>query len=82
MTNPIHNLLSIEICVDAADAIARCFNWNTTMPVVKPVEVKKVIVVRHGTESGNPTVDFLLEDETGQRFVFTVTGNLLKSIPC
>ena len=33
-------------------------------------------------KSGKPTVDFLLEDDTGQRFVFMVTGALLKSIPC
>lgn len=82
MTNPIHNSLNIEICANAADAIARGFNWNTVTPVVKPVEVKKVIVVRKGTEGGNPTVDFLLEDESGQLFVFMVTGNLLKMIPC
>lgn len=82
MTNPIHQALSITICDDAADAIAKGFNWNAARPPVKPIEVKQVIVVRRGTESGNPTVDFLLEDETGQRFVFMVTGNLLKSIPC
>lgn len=25
---------------------------------------------------------FILQDEAGQQFVFMVTGNLLKSIPC
>lgn len=33
-------------------------------------------------DARDATVDFLLEDESGQRFVFMVTGNLLKSIPC
>ena len=86
MTNPIHNALSIFICEDAADAIAQGYVWTThgpdNRPVVKPIEVKKVIVVRKGTQAGNATVDFLLEDETGQQFVFMVTGNLLKTIPC
>ncbi len=82
MTNPIHNHLSIAICEDAADAIAKGFNWRDATPAVKPIEVKQVVVVRKGTQAGNATVDFVLEDETGQRFVFMVTDNLLKTIPC
>ena len=85
MTNPIHQSLSITMCDDAADAIAQGFNWAARapgMPPVLPIEVKKVIVVRKGTQQGNATVDFLLEDETGQQFVFMITGNLLKTIPC
>lgn len=65
---------------DAADAIVKGFNWKTID--VMPIEVKQVVVVRNGTEAGNATVDFLLEDEMGQRFVFMITGRLLKSIPC
>ncbi len=80
MTNPLHNTLNIVICQDAADAIAMGYSYSGTS--IKPIEVKKVVVVRKGTEAGNPTVDFILEDETGQRFVFMVTGNLLKTIPC
>lgn len=82
MTNPLHNHLSITICQDGADAIAQGFNWREAVPPVKPIEIKKVVVVRRGTEAGNPTVDFVLEDETGQRFVCMVTGALIKSIPC
>lgn len=82
MTNPIHQSLSIAICADAADAIASGYDWKVATPAVKPIEVKKVVVVRNGTERGNATVDFLLQDEAGQQFVFMVTGNLLKTIPC
>ena len=82
MTNPIHQHLQVTICTDAQDAIAQGFDWKSVQPEVKPIEVKQVIVVRKGTQAGNATVDFLLEDATGQRFVFMVTGNLLKTIPC
>lgn len=82
MTNPIHNSLSITICEDADDAIVKGFNWSAEKPAIKPIEVKNVVVVRKGTVGGKSTVDFLLEDETGQQFVFMVTGALLKSIPC
>ena len=82
MVNPLCNHLPMTICADAADAIEQGFNWSAAVPPVKPIEVKKVVVVRNGTQAGNATVDFVLEDETGQQFVFMVTGNLLKSIPC
>lgn len=81
MTNPIHNHLSVTVCADADDAVAKGFNWASDQSV-KPIEVKQVVVVRDGTVGSNSTVDFVLEDETGQKFVFMVTGALLKSIPC
>jgi hypothetical protein len=57
-------------------------NWREASPAVKPIEINQVVVVRNGTQSGRPTVDIVLQDETGQRFVCMVTGALLKSIPC
>jgi hypothetical protein len=80
--NPITQSLNIHVCDDAQEAITRGFNWLESQPPVKPVEVKRVVVVRKGTLAGNATVDFVPEDETGQQFVFMITGNLLKSIPC
>lgn len=82
MTDPIHNQLAIAMCDDAGDAIAKGFDYAKATPPIKPIEVKQVVVVRKGTLEGRPTVDFVLEDETGQRFVFMVTGRLIKSIPC
>ena len=82
MANPIHSHLSVAICTDDADAVANGYDWNAAEPAVLPIEIKKIVVVRKGTEGGNATVDFLLQDHTGQRYVFMVTGNLLKSIPC
>lgn len=80
MVNPVHQHLSITVCETAADAIAKGFDYNDGK--TRPVEVKQVVVVRKGTQAGNSTVDFLLEDDQGRRFVFMVTGNLLKTIPC
>ena len=81
MTNPLTTHLKVSICQDAADAVSRGYDWRTATPEVKPIEVKEVVVVRNGTEGGNATADFVLEDETGQRFVFMITGALLKTIP-
>lgn len=84
MTNPITRHLSITICNDSDEATAQGFDWGARKAneEVLPIEVKQVVVVRKGTKEGNPTVDFVLEDERGQRYVFMVTGRLLRQIPC
>lgn len=81
MTNPFCTSLQIELCENAIDAIARGFDWSSATPKVHPIEVKKVIIVKDGTARGNPTADFLLEDSTGQQYVFMIMGNLLGSLP-
>lgn len=80
MINPLTTNLSVTVCKDADDAIVQGFNWAADK-TIKPIEVKQAVVVRDGTQAGNSTVDFVLEDESGQRFVFMITANLLKSIP-
>lgn len=71
--------LSITICEDAKDATRQGFFYRE--PVYKGVEIEKVVVVKNGTVQGNSTVDLILVDKTGQKYVVMLTGNLLKSIP-
>lgn len=78
--NGIHSNLNVVVCTGADDAITKGFNW-AEVPGVKPIRIEKVVVVRNGTQAGHATVDFLLQDESGQQFVFMVTSKLLKSIP-
>ena len=82
LQNHLQNHLAITICADAEDAIAQGFDWKVVQPAVKPIEITQVVVVRNGTRTGKPTVDLVLQDDTGQRFVCMLTGALLKSIPC
>ena len=79
MVDPVHRHLSVAVFNDAADASAAGYDYKDG---TKPIEVVKVVVVRNGTVGGNPTVDFVLQDECGIRYAFMVTGALLKSIPC
>lgn len=80
MTNPIHTHLSVTVCDGADDAVSKGFDW-ANQPDVKPIEVEQVVVVRGGMESGRASVDFVLKDESGKRYVFMVTRALLQSIP-
>lgn len=74
--------LRVVVCQDAGDAIARGFDYSTQGDKFKPIEIETAVVVLDGTEAGNPTIDLVLVDEKGQRFVVMLTGALIKSIPC
>ncbi|MFM9922716.1 hypothetical protein VLK31_06980 [Variovorax sp. H27-G14] len=74
--------LSVVVCEDADDAIAQGFDYASQGDKFKPIEIEKAVVIQHGTQAGKPTVDLVLFDQTGQRFVVMLTGALLKSIPC
>jgi hypothetical protein len=74
------NHLDVVVCDDAEDAVYKGFNYS--LPEYSAIEIEKVVVVRKGTEGGNSTVDLVLKDQHGKKFVVMVTGNLIKSIPC
>lgn len=77
----VHQHLDIAICEDAQDAINKGFNYNAANGGTPrtAVEIEKLVIVRNGTVEGNATVDLLLQDEAGNKFVVMVTGNLLKT---
>lgn len=75
----IHHSISVRVVDNAKEAIKEGFMYRP--PVFKPIRIEKVVVVKHGTESGGSTVDFVLQDEKGQKYVFLITGQLLRSIP-
>ena len=81
MTFGVMNNLSVHICADADDAVEKGHSYSQSEGF-KAVEIDKVVVVLKGTVEGNSTVDLVLKDQDGNKFVVMVTGNLLKSIPC
>lgn len=72
--------LIVVVCKDADDAIAKGFNYAAQGDSFKPIEIEKAVVVQNGTEGGNPTVDLVLLDQTGQRFVVMLTGTLVNML--
>ncbi len=76
------NHLPIVICQDAGDAIAQGYDYASKGDEFKPIELTQAVVVRNGTVGGNPTVDFVLTDQAGQKYVVMLTGALVKAIPC
>lgn len=80
IANPFCNNLDITICEDSDEAVKKGFKYN--QPEYQPIEVKEIVIVRNGTVQHNSTVDFILEDSNGQKYMFMITGRLLKNIPC
>lgn len=72
--------LKVVVCKDASDAIRRGYIYRE--PIHKSISIQEVVVVQNGTLEGNPTVDFILVDEKGQKYAVMITGALLKAIPC
>lgn len=74
--------LTVVICKDAEEAIEKGYVYNNDNGDTKAVEIETVVVVHNGTQAGNATVDLVLKDADGKKYVVMLTGNLLKSIPC
>ena len=75
-----HLNIDIVICKNPTDAVLKGYEYSSDE--YKPIEITEIVVIREGTEKGNPTVDLILQDQEGNKFVVTVTGKLLKAIPC
>lgn len=77
--NGIHSSLAITVCKDASEAIQQGYVYRG--PAYKPIRIMQVVVVQKGTVEGKATVDFILEDESGQMYVCLLTKSLLEMIP-
>lgn len=72
--------LIIKMCPDVQQAVAEGHVY--TDDNFTAVKLEHVVVVRDGTIENKPTVDFVMSDDKGNKYVFMITGALLKSIPC
>jgi hypothetical protein len=72
--------LKITMCENADEAIEKGFDYKGKG--IKAIEIAEVVVIKKGTQLGHPTVDLVMVDEYGTKYVVMLTGNLIKSIPC
>lgn len=72
--------LDVTVCDSIDDAIEKGYIYKPEE--YSPIEITKVVVVNKATQGGNTTVDFIMEDKDGKKYVMMLTGNLIKSIPC
>ncbi len=72
--------LDVVFFPDPEEAALSGYNYNEWEIVPKSTRVVKAVIVRGGTESGKPTVDFISEDAEGNKQVFMITSTLLAQI--
>lgn len=70
--------LDVVVFKDADEAIANGYNYDPEK--YRPVEIDKAVVVKEGTQQGNSTVDLVMIDEKGNKYVCLITGRLLKML--
>lgn len=78
MTFGIVKHITLNICENVEQAIERGFSYNK--PEIKPIDIERFVIVAKGTKAKKPTVDIVLKDERGQRYVVMITGALLESV--
>lgn len=69
------NAISIKIC----NSIDEAPNYNK-IGGFKAANLTEAVIVKSGTQGGNPTVDLVFHDEQGNKFVALITGRLLKAV--
>lgn len=79
MSHALTNTLAVSLFRDAEEAIKAGFVYRE--PEHTPLKITDTVVIEKGTVNGNPTVDLVLVDESGKKYVTTLTGNLLRTIP-
>ena len=72
------NAITINIFENAEQAIAGGFTYHNAP--YKVCQISKMVIVLNGTVDGNSTVDIILEDDNGNKFVAVTTANLLTGV--
>ena len=70
--------IELHVVDDAKEAMQKGHFYRP--PVFLPIKIDRAVVVRNGTASGKSTVDLVLEDEKGQKYVVMTTTSLLATI--
>lgn len=65
-----------DLPISIHDSPATAPNYN--LPEYKHATIRKAEVVRNGTVQGNDTVDLILVDDSGQKYVAMITGRLIQ----
>jgi len=72
------NLGTNDLKILLADSVAEAPNYEK--PEYEGANLTTTHVVGNGTVAGNPTVDFIFEDESGQKYVAMLTGGLVENL--
>lgn len=76
----INRSIKMAVFNDPDEAIEAGYNYSEWGDKPIPLGIDKAVVVRKGMVSGAATVDLLLVDEHGNKYVTLITANLLAMV--
>ncbi|MFM6929947.1 MAG: hypothetical protein ACKOX6_15865 [Bdellovibrio sp.] len=68
------NALAIEVCKSVEEAPD-----YRALGGYDAADLSRVVIVKNGTQNGNPTVDLVFTDKNGNKYVAMITGKLFKA---
>lgn len=70
--------ISNAVTINVAESVdtAPKYEWRD----FKGVTITNCVIVPRGTEQGKPTIDLVMHDDSGNRYVSMMTGSMLESI--
>lgn len=74
----IQNHIPLVLCENGQDAESKGHSYREGFT---PLQIERAVVVKDGTESHRSTVDFVMRDDKGNRYIVMLTGALVRSIP-
>ncbi len=73
-----HDLGSNSLSIRISDSPQEAPSYKA--PEYRLAKLTTARIVGKGTVSGKPTVDFIFEDENGQKYVAMTTGSLVETL--
>lgn len=72
--------LKVTVCKDVQDAIDKGYDYAARGDF-SGIHLKEVVIVHGGMASGLPSVDLILEDNDGNKYVAVTSAAMLKVLP-
>lgn len=72
--------LNISRFPNPETASANGYSKDDKYAGARAVEILEAVIVGNGTVGGNPTVDLLIHDSSGNKYVCMITGRLLAGL--
>ena len=71
-------IISSSISITVADSVdtAPKYEWHD----FKGVKITNCVIIPRGTVQGKPTIDLVMHDDSGNKYVSMMTGGMLESI--
>ncbi len=69
--------MSVSVSIKSADSVGKAPKYG---PEVVGLELEECVIVSKGTHHGLPSVDLVMKDENGKRYLVMTTGRVMEQL--